>query len=163
MGGRDTVPDPDERSAPAARPGGDDRYRCSNCGRTIETVDVVRIDGEHRWAVDLGSSARRRTGYVLITHRCPCSRDAVVSRRHGSYAAYVALFGRGVRLPYVSPFRVIDLRDDDPVVTRWRWELDHVDTVGDFVLWVDAERRKAADESRSQRRATEDPGGPAGA
>jgi hypothetical protein len=159
-------PDPEERSAPAAgpagaRPEGDERYRCSNCGRAIETLDVVRIDGEHRWAIDFGASSRRRTGYVLITHRCPCSARVVVSRRYGSYAAYLALFGRGMRLPYVSPFRVIDLRDDDPAVTRWRWELEQVDTVDDFVLWVDAERRKAADESR-RRRAAEDLDGPTG-
>lgn len=62
----------------------------------------------------------------------------MVTRRHGAYAAYLALFGRSVRLPYVSPFRVIDLRGDDPLVRRWRWELDHVDTVDDFVLWIDA-------------------------
>lgn len=36
---------------------------------------------------------------------------------------------------------------------RWWWELDHVDNVDDFVLWIDAERRKAADELRRQRRA----------
>ena len=149
MGGSGSAREPDDRCAPEA----DDRYRCSNCGRTIETEDVVRIDGEHRWAIDFGAGKRRRTGYVLITHRCPCSQRAVVTRRFGTYAAYLALFGRGVRLPYVSPFRIVDLRDDDPLVRRWRWELDHVDTVDDFVLWIDAERRKAADELRRQRRA----------
>ena len=149
MGGSGKARDPDDPFAPAA----DDRYRCSNCERALETEDVVRIDGEHRWALDFGAGTRRRTGYVLITHRCPCSGRLVVSRRYGTYPAYLALFGKGVRLPYVSPFRVVDLRDDDPLVRRWRWELGHVDTVDDFVLWVDAERRKAADELRRQRRA----------
>lgn len=142
MGGSGRARDPDDPYAPGAG----DRYRCSNCGRALEVEDVVRIDGEQRWAVDFGAGRRRRTGYVLITHLCRCSRRPVVSRRHGSYAAYVALFGRGVRLPYVSPFRVVDLRDDDPLVRRWRWELDLVDNVGDFVLWIDAERRRASAE-----------------
>lgn len=78
----------------------------------------------------------------------------MVSRRLSSYEAFVAMFGSGVALPYVSPFRVIDLRDDDPVVGRWRWELDTVEGVADFVLWVDAERRKPQDELRQQRRGT---------
>lgn len=163
MAASGSVPEPDEPSASEARPDDAERYRCSNCGRLIRTEDVIRIDGEHRWAIDFGASKRRRTGYVLISHRCPCSERVVVSRRRGTYAAYVALFGQGVRLPYVSPLRVVDLRDDDPLVTRWRWELEHVDTVDDFLLWVDAERRKAADELRRQRRPTDDREGPAGA
>lgn len=157
LGARGGTPEPDDRPATAGRsPAAEERYRCSNCSREMETEDVVRIDVEHRWAIDFGSSKRRRTGYVLLTHRCPCSQRPVVSRRYGSYDAYVALFGRGVRLPYVSPFRIIDLRDDDPLVRRWRWELEQADTVDDFVLWVDAERRKAADDLRQQRRAAED-------
>ena len=162
MGASGSVPDPDDPSAcpgpegTGPAPATEDRYRCSNCGRVIRTEDVIRIDGEHRWAIDYGASKRRRTGYVLISHRCACSRQVVVSRRYGSFAAYVALFGRGVRLPYVSPLRMIDLHDDDPLVARWRWELEQVDTVDDFVLWVDAERRKAADELRRKRRSTED-------
>lgn len=158
MAGSTRDPDPDHPSRyrpdqSGRRPeAGGDRYRCSTCGRAIATEHVVRIDAERRWASDAGASRKRRTGFVLISHRCPCSAHVLISRRAASYAAFVALFGRGVRLPYESPFAVIDLRDDDPLVCRWRWELEQVTDVGDFVLWTDAERRKPLDESRRQRR-----------
>ena len=150
--------DPDHPSAlHSARTGPpgteDERYRCTNCGRVILTEDVVRIDAERRWSLDARPSGRRRTGFVLVAHRCACSRRVLTSRLSSSYPAFVSLFGRGVRLPYVSPFRVIDLRDDDPLVRRWRWELEHLEGVDDFVLWADAERRKPLDELRRLRRA----------
>lgn len=162
MGGIGRTPDPDEGPAPPAGgdgarpPATDERYRCSHCGRAVETEDVVRIDAEHRWSADGGAPKRRRTGYVLVAHRCPCSARVVVSRRPATYAGFVALFGRGVRLPYLAPFTAVELGDDDPLLRRWRWELDQVDGVEDFVMWVDAERRKAADELRRRLRAPGD-------
>ena len=159
MAGSGRARDPDHpstsRSGRSGRPASEDeRYRCANCGRVIGTEDVVRIDAERRWSLDAGPSGRRRTGFVLVAHRCACSRRVLTSRLCGSYAAFVWLFGRGVRLPYVSPFRVIDLRDEDPLVRRWRFELALLEGVDDFVLWVDAERRKPLDELRRLRRAT---------
>ncbi len=128
------------------------RYLCSNCESEIRTEKVLRIESERRWALESGAAARRRTGFVLVTHHCSCSTGLLTSRRPASYEAFVALFGRGVRLPYLSPFAIIDLRDDDPLLRRWRWELEQVTGVDDFVLWVDAERRKSIDESRRGRR-----------
>lgn len=124
------------------------RYRCTNCGRAIATEGVVRIDLERRWALESEGAKRRRTGFVLIVHHCACSSRLLTSRRYASFPGFVALFGRGVRLPYVSPFAVIDLRDDDPRLRRWRFEIEQVAGVDDLLLWIDAERRKARDELR---------------
>lgn len=129
------------------------RYLCSNCESDIVTEKVVRIESERRWVLERGGVARRqRTGFVLITHHCSCSAGPLTSRRRASYSGFVALFGRGVRLPYASPFAVIDLRDDDPLLRRWRWEVAQVTGVDEFVFWVDAERRKPLDDSRRRRR-----------
>ena len=135
---------------PAPTP--DARFVCSNCGRPLSVERVVRIDAERRWAVETGAARRRRTGFVVITHHCDCAAQPVSSRRCASYEAFVALFGRGVRLPYVAPFAYVELTDGDPRLGRWRFELELVAGVDDFELWLAAERRKPFDESRRRRR-----------
>lgn len=139
-------------AGPAPEP--DACFLCSNCGRPLAPERVVRIDAERRWSSEQGGAGtrRRRTGFVVVTHHCSCSTRVVMSRRCASYEAYVALFGRGVRLPYVTPFTWADVPDGDPRLGRWRFELGLVDGVDDFVLWVEAERRKPLDESRRRRR-----------
>jgi hypothetical protein len=127
-------------------------FRCSNCRRPLVAELVVRIEPERRWAAEGAGARRRRTGFVLVTHHCACSARVVMSRRRAGYDAYLALFGRGVRLPYVTPFVWAEVPDDDQRLERWRFELDLVESVDDFVLWVEAERRKPLDESRRRRR-----------
>jgi hypothetical protein len=140
-------PDP---TFPAPEP--DLEFRCSNCGLVLRPERVVRIDAERRWAMESGDTRRRRTGFVVIAHHCSCSGRPVMSRRCASYEAFVALFGHGVRLPYVSPFALADVTEDDPRLRRWQFDLDLVEGVDDFVLWLEAERRKPLDESRRRRR-----------
>lgn len=111
-------------------------YLCAHCDRPIETEWVVSIEAER---VDAGSrpvALERNTGYMLITHHCPCSKLVLTSRRRGSYPGFVALFGKGVRLPYVSPFHLREVDDDDPLLVRWRWELEQTADVEEFLDWL---------------------------
>lgn len=78
----------------------------------------------------------RNTGYMLITHHCPCSKLLLTSRRRASYPAFVALFGKGIRLPYESPFHIHEVADDDPLLVRWRWELEQTEGVDEFLRWL---------------------------
>lgn len=96
----------------------------------------MRIEAER---LDPGSrpvALERNTGYMLITHHCPCSRLLLTSRRPASYPGFIALFGKGIRLPYVSPFELQEIADDDPLLVRWRWELEQTEHVDEFLGWL---------------------------
>jgi hypothetical protein len=125
--------------APATSPSIPDRYRCSNCDQPIVTELVLRIDAERapRREDDRPS---RATGYLLISHLCACSPLALTSRRYRSYPAFVAMFGRGVSLPYESPFRPTLVPVDDPMLVGWRWELEQIDDVDELLYWLEHRR-----------------------
>ncbi len=138
------VPDPQRpegktRAGPAT-PAAPDRYCCANCEKPIATEHVIRIVAERGRGGANTVAMARSTGYMLITHVCPCSSLALTSRRYRSYNAFVALFGRGVNLPYESPFRPVVVADDDPAVRAWRWELEQTEDVEDFLYWLEHRR-----------------------
>ena len=119
-------------------------FLCAGCEKPILTEHVLRIEAEAEAGNGRGGGTAKRgshTGYMLITHHCPCSSLLIRTRRYGSYAAFVAMFGRGVRLPYESPFRLTDVADDDPLLVRWRWELEQTADADEFLLWLQAHRR----------------------
>lgn len=113
-----------------------DRYCCSNCDDPIATEQVIRIEAERRRGPGNGGTTGGTSGYMLITHLCPCSRLALTSRRYRSYKAFVAMFGRGVNLPYDTPFRPALVAEDEPSVLAWRWELEQTVDVEDFLYWL---------------------------
>ncbi len=113
-------------------------YTCSQCGRALELEKVLRADAER----EEGAA----TGFVLFDHYCPCDVSAVhTSRLWGSYPSFVALFGTQPALPYAAPFTWQPVKEDDPMLSRWRWELGQVADVGEFMLFLDdaAEGRAA--------------------
>ena len=118
-----------------------DRYRCSNCDEAIATERVIRIEAERGRGPGNAVTGRGTTGYMLITHVCPCSPLAMTSRRYRSYKAFVAMFGRGVNLPYESPFQPALVAEDDPALLAWRWELEQTVDVEDFLYWLEHHRR----------------------
>jgi hypothetical protein len=50
------------------------------------------------------------------------------------------MFGRGISLPYESPFRPTDVADEDPLVAAWRWELEQAVDVDDLLYWLEHRR-----------------------
>lgn len=123
-----------------ATPDPPDRYCCSNCDEPIETEHVIRIEAEKGRGPGTTPATRGTTGYMLITHLCPCSLLALTSRRYRSYKAFVAMFGRGVTLPYQSPFRPAVVDPDHAIVRAWRWELEQTTDVEDFLFWLEHRR-----------------------
>ncbi len=106
-------------------------FRCSRCSAPIELERVVGID------VERGDDGV--TGFVVFEHYCPCAQGSlVVTRAWGTHAAFVAMFGRQPWLPYRAPFKYGAVADDDPVLGRWRWELEQVSDAREFLLFLDA-------------------------
>jgi hypothetical protein len=139
--------DAEAAKGPAVRltgPTAPDRYCCAGCDEPIATERVIRIEAERSPARGVPRStaggARVPTGYMLITHVCACSSLALTSRRYRSYEAFVAMFGRGVSLPYEAPFRPAVVPDDDPSLLAWRWELQQTLDVDDFLYWLEHRR-----------------------
>lgn len=116
------------------------RYRCASCEEPIATERVIRIEAEPGRASGKTPSGRGTSGFMLITHVCPCSPLALTTRRYRSYKAFVAMFGRGVNLPYESPFRPAVIADDHPSVLAWRWELGQTVDIEDFLYWLEHRR-----------------------
>ncbi|HWC11064.1 MAG TPA: hypothetical protein VG455_07570 [Acidimicrobiales bacterium] len=105
-------------------------FRCSKCAAPLELERVLGVD------VERGPNGV--TGYVVFQHHCPCTPDAVrASRSWATHAAFVALFGSQPWLPYRSPFRFEAVADDDPLLGRWRWELEQVADAHEFLLFLD--------------------------
>ena len=105
-------------------------YTCWHCSRALELEKVLSAEAEE--------SDKALTGYVVFQHFCACDPSAVqVSRMWGSYPAFLALFGTQPPLPYTAPFAWQPVTEDDPVVSRWRWELGQVADVGEFMLFLD--------------------------
>lgn len=105
-------------------------YTCSACNRPLELEKVLSADAEE--------ADRALTGFVVFQHFCACDPGAVqVSRMWGSYPAFLALFGAQPPLPYVARFAWHPVRQDDPFVARWRWELGQVADVDEFLLFLD--------------------------
>ncbi len=113
-------------------------FRCSRCAAPLELERVVGVDVER--------GPRGVTGYVIFQHHCPCTPGEVrASRSWATHAAFVALFGSQPWLPYRAPFRFEPVADDDPVLGRWRWELEQVADAQEFLLFLDdASGRSAA-------------------
>ena len=124
---------PRRRAAP-------NRYRCASCDAPIATEHVLRIEAERTKGGTSTSPTRGTSGYMLITHLCPCSTLVLTSRWYRSYEAFVALFGRGVDLPYETPFRPAMVPDDHPALAAWRWELEQIVDVDDFLYWLEHRR-----------------------
>ena len=121
--------------------GGDPKwglYCCSGCGQLLELERVLSARVERREGV--------ATGYILFRHYCPCRPEAArISRRWGSYPSFLALFGAMPDLPYQSPVAWQHVPDNDPTLTRWRWELDQLADADEFMLFAnEAARRRAA-------------------
>jgi hypothetical protein len=113
-------------------------FRCSRCTSFLELERVVGVDVER--------GARGVTGYVIFQHYCACTPGEVrATRSWATHAAFVALFGSQPWLPYRAPFRFEPVADDDPVLGRWRWELEQVADAQEFLLFLDdASGRSAA-------------------
>ncbi len=113
-------------------------FRCSGCATPLELEQVLGVDVER--------GARGVTGYVVFQHHCPCTPGTVrTTRSWATHAAFVALFGSQPWLPYRAPFRFEPVSDDDPVLGRWRWELEQVADAREFLLFLDdASGRTAA-------------------
>lgn len=129
FGGRkkaDNPESPDQQASPALF----GVYTCWACARALELEKVLSAEAEE--------ADGALTGYVLFHHFCVCDPTAVqVSRMWGSYPAFLALFGAQPALPYVAPFAWQAVTDDDPAVSRWRWELGQVADIGEFMLFLD--------------------------
>ena len=111
---------------------------CGGCRRPLQLEMVLSAEAE---LSDGGA-----TGFVMFQHFCPCQPSAVhVSRVWGSYPSFLALFGVQPTLPYTAPFAWQAVGEDDPTLSRWRWELGQVADVGEFLLFLDdaADRRAA--------------------
>ncbi len=105
-------------------------FRCSRCGDPLELERVVEVNVER--------GAHGVTGYVLFQHSCPCTPQGLrTTRSWATHAAFVALFGSQPWLPYRAPFRFEPVADDDPVLGRWRWELEQVADAHEFLLYLD--------------------------
>ena len=105
-------------------------YRCAKCATALELERVVSVEVERG---DHGV-----TGYVVFVHHCPCTPVGLrATRAWATHPAFVALFGRQPWLPYRAPFRYGSVTEDDPVVARWRWELEQVADSGEFLLFLD--------------------------
>ncbi|MGI8777307.1 MAG: hypothetical protein ACR2LJ_07940 [Acidimicrobiales bacterium] len=105
-------------------------FRCSGCQRPLDLERVAAADVERN---DQGV-----TGWVVFTHHCPCSPgELVVSRAWATHPAFVALFGSQPWLPYRAPFVYGVVADDEPVLTRWRWELAQMADADELLLFVD--------------------------
>ncbi len=105
-------------------------FRCSGCGAPLE---LERVAG-----VDIERGARGVTGFVVFEHSCQCTPAAVrTTRSWATHAAFVALFGSQPWLPYRAPFHFEPVADDDPVLGRWRWELEQVADAHEFLLYLD--------------------------
>jgi hypothetical protein len=125
----------------AGAPSAPDQYCCSSCERPIATELVIRIDPERRPAPGGRSWLSGTTGYMLIAHLCACCPLILTSRRYRSYEAFVAMFGKGVSLPYESPFKPAEVSDDDPPMIRWRWELEQTSDADEFLYWLEHHQR----------------------
>ncbi len=105
-------------------------FRCSSCGDPIELERVAGVDVER--------GAHGVTGYVIFQHSCSCTSEGPrTTRSWATHAAFVALFGSQPWLPYRAPFRFEPVADDDPVLDRWRWELEQVADAHEFLLYLD--------------------------
>lgn len=112
-------------------------FRCDRCSTPIELERVVGAD------IERGDDGV--TGFVLFEHHCPCSPESVVvTRAWATHAAFVALFGSQPWLPYRAPFSYGQVADDDPVLGRWRWELEQVADASEFLLFLGDASRPAA-------------------
>jgi hypothetical protein len=113
-------------------------YTCSSCGRALQLELVLTAEAER-----LEGSA---TGYITFEHFCGCEPSVVHnSRVWGSHMSFMALFGTQPSLPYASPFAWQSVDEDDPAMSRWRWEVGQVADVGEFLLFLeDAAQRGAA-------------------
>ena len=119
-----------------------ERFCCSNCDEPIAAEHVIRIEAEKGRRAGSTPPTRGTTGYMLITHLCPCSPLALTSRRYRSYKAFVGMFGRGVTLPYQSPFQPAVVAPDDALVRAWRWELEQTTDFEDFLFWLEHRRSR---------------------
>jgi hypothetical protein len=98
----------------------------------VASADVERIDGN-------------ATGYVVFEHYCACDRDRVrLSRAWASHPSFLVLFGRQPALPYRAPFSWRGVTDNDPTLSRWRWELGQVRDWDDFMLFLDDASQRTA-------------------
>ena len=105
-------------------------YCCSSCRRPLALELVLRADIERR---EDGTA----TGFIGFEHFCPCREGAILSSRAlGSYPSFLALWGKQPKLPYEAPFAWRPVPEDDPVVSRWAWELGQVADWGEFMLFL---------------------------
>ena len=105
-------------------------FRCARCATPLELERVLGVDVER--------GPHGVTGYVVFQHHCPCTPGAVrATRSWATHAGFVALFGSQPWLPYRAPFRFEPVSDDDPVLGRWRWELEQVADAQEFLLFLD--------------------------
>ena len=113
-------------------------YSCTGCRRPLALEKVLSAEAEQVDGV--------ATGFVTFQHFCACDPSVVhVSQLWGSYPSFLALFGVQPALPYTAPFAWHAVGEDDPTVSRWRWELGQVADVGEFLLFLDdAAARRAA-------------------
>jgi hypothetical protein len=112
-----------------------ERFRCSRC--------AVPIPLERVAAVDVERTRHVVTGYVVLRHACVCTPAGTRSTRSwATHAALCGLFGSQPWLPYRTPFRYRVVTEDDREVRRWRWELDEIADVDEFVLFLDDGRRR---------------------
>ena len=104
-------------------------FHCSFClaDLVLEQVVTATVDREDGVA----------TGYINFAHYCRCKPGEVrTSRQLGTQFGLVSLFGTPPPLPYRASFRWHEVAADDPVVTRWRWELEQVADWQDFMLFL---------------------------
>ena len=105
-------------------------FRCARCATPLELERVLGVDVER--------GAHGVTGYVVFQHHCPCTPGEVrTTRSWATHAAFVGLFGSQPWLPYRAPFRFEPVSEDDPVLGRWRWELEQVADAQEFLLFLD--------------------------
>ena len=109
-------------------------FVCKNCERPLALECVIELarDEEH-------------PRQVSILYYCVCTIAIMVQSVVATLPALTALFGKSIPfLPYESPFmyRADTDVDADPLLARWRWELEQCPDTDDFLLFTEDARQR---------------------
>lgn len=112
----------------------DKGYYCP-CGLPLSSRRVVHMERYKQPSAPLFGQPRQ----VLIEFNCSCTEDPQKRVYDIRTEAVRALQWGGFHLPYDNPFQpTLSLVEIEKEVAQWRFDLSHIDTVDEFLWWLEA-------------------------
>lgn len=108
-------------------------YVCSKCGDDLACERVIEVTG-------VGNPWAGSVNKLIIRHTCPCAPGREIMAHYSPSPALLRRLLPGFTgLPYRSPFNHREVPEDDPLMVRWRWELEQLRDVEEFLLFCGGE------------------------